>query len=729
LGVIAVTICLLLAVVHLATAERMYAAVAQLLVIKQGGRPLSVGQTDPIRNLETATDFFPTQMAILQSPKVVERAIELIGPKGLPTLLAKQSSGPTIQDMAHLAVQDYLSVTRPDRTALILAIEYRAGSPDEAVRMVKSLILSYEEFLHKHFEGSNSKIVSLITKARDDLSRELEGLEKKYIAFLQSCSLPLDDESGHALAHSQLVELDRAANEATTKALRLKSQLELGRKLSKEGAETWAIAYAISQLSGDQGEGLIPDLSAGPGAISLDYLRQVIKEQQELATLYGPGYSKVKELQEQIDEIQDRTHTSTSHLDQDRNRHLLTSLEQSLDAIKTMREEIKKQFQSEGERTRGMLIDMTVGKNLRENLERHKALFYTVVDQLKQTQFEADFSAINSQTIELANASNQPVYPRWAMALALALLSGCGLGTGAAFVADMLDTRIRSTQELRDILGLNVLGVVPHLSVGRVRAMGEMNLISQTMLRSPMAEAYRAVRTNFEFFRRGRSAQVVLVTSPMARDGKSITASNLAISLAHAGRKVLLIDADLRKPLLHSAYGLQRNPGLVHLLKDLLPFQRVVQRTSIEDLDLVTAGPEISNPSELLMSSRLRKRIDEVRSLYDIVILDSPPLLPVTDPAILGASVDGILLVVRASIIKRHEAIDAMESLQAVGTPVLGVVINGCELRQNEYNYWQGAYGGDGLALTAEVAIAPSSAESSIDGQESNVSGSRDSEA
>ena len=247
-------------------------------------------------------------------------------------------------------------------------------------------------------------------------------------------------------------------------------------------------------------------------------------------------------------------------------------------------------------------------------------------------------------------------------------------------MADGLDDRVRSLDDLHATLGLRVLGVVPRFCAGNSGAIEEAGLICQTQPQSLSAEAYKVIRTSIELLRRDRHIQVILVSSAVGREGKSTTSSNLAISLARAGRRVLLVDADLRRPTLHRVFGLLRGRGLSHILKSLLPLHAVVQSTSIEGLDLLAAGPEIQNHSEELMSMNLRSMIQEIRSSYDIAIIDSPPLLSVTDAAIIGSMVDGIVLVAGASVIRRPDAARVVDLLRAVETPVLGTVINGLEL-------------------------------------------------
>ena len=263
------------------------------------------------------------------------------------------------------------------------------------------------------------------------------------------------------------------------------------------------------------------------------------------------------------------------------------------------------------------------------------------------------------------------------LTLALALVVGGMLGTGTAVVLDLLDQRIRSLDELRRLTGLAVLGQVALLPGRRSGAMGPIGLISYAKPNSYWAEAYRAIRTNIDFRRRNQRLQVLLVTSPHSGDGKTTAASNLAISFALAGRRVLLIDADLRSPSLDKVHGLRREHGLSHLLQDLLPLHQVVQRSKIENLEVITVDPEVPNPGELLSSPRLKELLDEARQTYDVILLDSSPLLAVVDPALIGAVVDGVILVARPETLRHRDVEPILELLSIAGASILGMLING----------------------------------------------------
>ena len=203
--------------------------------------------------------------------------------------------------------------------------------------------------------------------------------------------------------------------------------------------------------------------------------------------------------------------------------------------------------------------------------------------------------------------------------------------------------------------------------------------VCRTLPRSPTAEAYRVIRAHLDLARRGRDVRVILITGPLGAEGTSTVAVNLAVAFAQAGRRTLLVDADLRDPRQHEILGLSRDRGLVHLLRGLLPLARVAQTTAVKNLDLVASGPQVADPAELLSSTGLAEALETFRQAYDTVIVDAPALRGVADAALLGALADGIVLVVRVPATTRADTLRAVEALRGLGTPILGLVVNGSE--------------------------------------------------
>ena len=679
---VSVLICLTIVSLSLATTKRIYQATTRLLILQQGSRPLNVANSAPNQSPDGTDDYIPTHAVIVRSPLVVASAIAAVGLDQLPSLA--KADNPTREAIGHM------TVTRPDRTAKVIQLDYQAGSRQEAVRFVSAVAESYRKFLESRYQKNNNDVITLITRAREGLKLEMEDLEKKYFEFRRKNPVLTTDETGRSFIFRRLEHWDRAANEATIRKIQLKAQLNLGRKLVKDGTGLWAVAHAMSLLGGESGGGMLAQAVGNNQGIQSDYVRQLSQEQQQLAERFGPRYSKVRELQDQIGRVQESVRESRSRLDQVDSRDLLGSIEESLKVVEAMHAEFVKKFTDDLAEAKGIEMDLMTEANLKENLERHRALFNTVVDQLKQAELVGDFNSISSEAIEPANALQYPVRPRVGMTLTLALVAGCVFGAGSVVVADRMAQRVRSVDEMKQIIEWNVLGLIPELADNQKALAGSVGRISQTLPRSSLAEAFKAARTNLEVIRRGQPAQVLLVTSPTAGDGKSTVASNLAISLAQAGRKVLLIDADLRCPTQYRIHNVPREPGLVHLLRSAQAIGSSALSSNVENLELVLSGREVHDPAELLMSSRLSEIIAEARQAHDVVIIDSSPILAVTDAAIIGTQVDGILLVVRVSATKRQNARRAVELLKGLGTPILGTIINGIGVEWGGYGYGYG---------------------------------------
>lgn len=216
------------------------------------------------------------------------------------------------------------------------------------------------------------------------------------------------------------------------------------------------------------------------------------------------------------------------------------------------------------------------------------------------------------------------------------------------------------------------------------------HLITQLNPRSPISEHYRTIRTNIEFSSVDEEIHTLMVTSSGPSEGKSMTTANLAVVYAQQGKKVLLIDADLRKPTIHYTFRVDNLRGLSTVLVNEMSLEEVVNVSSVDNLDIVTSGPIPPNPSELLGSKRMQQLIQEAKTLYDIVLFDTPPVLVVTDAQILANFVDGSILVVRSKQTEYEAAIKAKESLETAQSKLLGAILNDREKTDLNYYYYYG---------------------------------------
>jgi capsular exopolysaccharide synthesis family protein len=272
----------------------------------------------------------------------------------------------------------------------------------------------------------------------------------------------------------------------------------------------------------------------------------------------------------------------------------------------------------------------------------------------------------------------------------LGLLLGLVLGVGSVVLLEHLDDSIKSKEDIeRNAPGLMVLGVIPLVPQWRDRT--QTRLVAMTEPNSPTAEAYRTLRTSIQFLGLDRSLRVLQVTSPVASEGKSTTLANLAVALSQAGSRVVVVCCDLRRPRIHQFFGVPNEVGLTSVLLGQVPLTKALQSVPGQPRIMVLAsGPIPPNPSELLSSQRTADLLSQIANQADIVLVDCPPVLPVTDAAVLARKVDGTLVVASAGMTTTKDLARTIQLLGQVDAPLLGVVLNGGTAEAGYgYTYYQ----------------------------------------
>lgn len=291
-----------------------------------------------------------------------------------------------------------------------------------------------------------------------------------------------------------------------------------------------------------------------------------------------------------------------------------------------------------------------------------------------------------------ANLPTAPIRPRTIMNTLLGTVVGAMLGVGAVFLLEYLDDTVKSPDDIKQNLPVGVLGMVPLLDETDDQT---SSLIVNDSPLHPVAEAFRNLRTSIRFSGVDEPVRTLLVTSPEPSSGKTFTAANLAVAIAQGGQTVVMVDADLRRPMLHRLFGLPKEPGLTSVL--LRPEERdtVLRQTGIKGLQIITSGSRAPNPAELLASNRFRDLISSLAEEADAVIIDSPPVLAVTDAAVLSTLADGTLLIVDCGETRKPAAAEAVQRLTDVGGRVLGVVLNRMTRSAGTYYYYDYSYSED----------------------------------
>jgi non-specific protein-tyrosine kinase len=293
--------------------------------------------------------------------------------------------------------------------------------------------------------------------------------------------------------------------------------------------------------------------------------------------------------------------------------------------------------------------------------------------------------------IEPAVSSASPISPKPLLNTLVAAVLGLLIAAGVVFIAEYLDDSIKDSEDVQEVTGLSTLGTIAHMKGGKDRS--EIYRLAAILYpRSSAAEAYRTLRTNIEFASVDVPIHTLLVTSAIPGEGKTVTASNLAVVFAQAGRRVLLVDADLRKPGVHLVFDLPNAHGISTLLRsDEVSLDVVAQTTEQANLRIITTGPLPPNPAELIGSQRMRTVLDRLKTSEDLVIVDSPPLHAVTDSAILSSLMDGTLFVIDARHSRGRVVRPARESLARAGATVIGAVLN--RIPKGGHSEYSASYG------------------------------------
>ena len=308
---------------------------------------------------------------------------------------------------------------------------------------------------------------------------------------------------------------------------------------------------------------------------------------------------------------------------------------------------------------------------------------------------------------ERASLPGAPISPRTSLNLAMAVVLGLFLGVGFAFLRDYLDDTLKSEQDVGKFMnGLPVLGAVPVIPHNAMSEDGDGNALPSPLhpngkrvpfmalvgnTKSGAAEGFRTLRTNLQFLSADKPLKVLVISSSAAAEGKTTIAMNLATSLAQMGQRVLLVDSDLRRPTLYKSFNLAAAPGLSNLLVGKAELSTVIKKTPIEGLQVLPAGPIPPMPAELLGSHRMRELLNQLRQQFDTVLLDSPPVIAVTDATLLATMADGLLLVVNCGRTTQDQAKAALLTLEKAGIRPLGVVMNQVDRRKG-YGYYYSYY-------------------------------------
>lgn len=662
---------------------RVYEAVCSLEYDPTPPRPLGTKVEDvasPVLSAISNREFYETQNRIIGSRVVAEIVVRRLGLHrdpvflGVPEELRAGWQGASIEDAAE-AVRSRVTVEQVRDTRLVL-VKVRDTDPERAQRIANAVADAYVEKTVNDRMSSTVSAVEWLGTQVDQLQSELQAADTALHAFKAEhdvLSLSLEDRQN--LIANEMELFSRSLTETRVRRIQLQSRVDELRAAVRADPLTHAS----------------PALASNTNIEALRVqLRTKTAERESLRTRYGSEHPRMVALSHEIEQLRSEL--------RDAIENVLHAAESELREARQTERGLAAALQRANER--GIELnrwEMEYSHLVRER-DSKAALYDLVLKRSAETDLTRMLRVTHVRIVDRALRPRSSVAPRVTVNIAVGILAGIVLGIAAAFAADRSDRRIRNVEDV-EALGLTLLGLVPRmggaaLSPSRKRRRevvgGERDLIAHTQPMSAVAENMRTIRTNLAFMGGDGGLRAIVVTSPSPREGKSTVVINLAITIAQSGKKVLLVDTDMRRPRLHRALKVPSQRGITTcLVGDAAPLD-VKLSTEVPGLDIVPCGPIPPNPSELLHTDRFRRFLETMREHYDIVIFDSPPIGAVTDAAILGGQLDGVIVVVRSQSTTRDALRVTVRQLRDVGGRILGAIFNDVDLSSGRYG--EGTY-------------------------------------
>jgi capsular exopolysaccharide synthesis family protein len=623
------------------------------------------------------SNFMPTHIRLVTGKAILERAIDKLKLND-----PEREEWPAADGLA-----DSLKVTSQKDTE-ILEIAYRTKDRSDAVPILEAIVGSYLDFVNETHRSTSRDILQILTQQKDELDRQLRAKEKELLTLQESGDVLSSEDDKNNVALARFSSVNNAFTQASMRRLELEARFQALKKAIARGESI--DAFLIRDLDRMSPELVAENLGLRQASETYEFhqdaeRRAIANNQlklQHVSTVLGPNHPKVALIQERIRlanqslKAERLTPEQRAKNQQTLQNLALLLLESDIKEAKTVEADLKDQCQIE----KAVAVEFNAKRApyvaLEMELKRLRGFYDTLNLRIRQVNLGGDAGAISTQVIEPAQEPAAPVEPNLKKIALVCTLLGLLSGLALCYLFEWWDTSYRGPEDIAQHLGLPVYGHVPrmtHQQEGKI-----FELVMDQAPKSAAAEAFRTLRTALMLS--ASPPKKFTITSPEPGDGKTLILTNLATAFAKSGLRVLLIDGDMRRPRLREIFQLPRNSGLSELLQqgDIseADLERFVQKTPVANLDLLPSGVNPPTPTELLTGNKFGKILAWAETRYDRILCDAPPILAVSDCALIGRQLDGAFLLIRADKNDRVMATRARNALRAMNCNVLGVIVN-----------------------------------------------------
>ncbi len=658
------------AYVFLEHATPLYTGTARIYVEQEIPKVVADAEEGVMSRLDS---YLYTQAEILRSAPVLTDVLQMLDTERMQTFA-------DVSNRASLLRRDLK--TEVGKMDGIINVSFKAPDPREAADIVNTVVDGYVTFHSEQKRDAASALLKILEEVRAQCETEVHEKYQRMLEFTrQNEDLAFGSDQDNNVVVRHMERLLAQLSEARVATSQAKSFHETGLGMAENPA-------ALRQLlEAWRGRGV--DVAATNEMTALrKELKQLEHDKADVLLELKEDHPVIATLDAGIGRIRARM----AELDRKFVQRQLAVLRQEHMDAELREEELVKQCEVQRQQVLLLHDQQAQYAILQSDYDEAKKTFDILKDRIKELNVTEEVGGLTVTVLERAQVAGVPSEPKRTQFMAISLFVGLFAGMGLALVRELLDQRLHSSQEISSLLRLPVLAVIP-----RMRSALRSGILRAQVVRacptSPEAEAFRRLRTPLLFGLLTEKVKTILVTSPASGAGKTLVVSNLALAMAQAGQRVLMVDADWRAPRLHRIFKKDRyTKGLSTVLTGRTTLAEAIEPTGTTNLDILTCGPDASNLTEALTSERLKQMITTLASQYDRILIDAPPMLSTADAQILAAQCDGSVLVLRAQASTRKDSMLACSELTAVNARILGIVVNAVPDKYNRY-YSNGYYG------------------------------------
>lgn len=717
LALVVFAIAIALGVIYYLRAPRTYESTADILISTK--RMPGLGEADEEHPVYENT--VETHALLIRAPRIIRRAVDEYRLATLPTLADEETPV--------ACIIENLTVRIREENTTILGISYISEDPEDCQKVVAAITSTYEQYLSERSQTVGTETLTLIENATQILEGDLTTKTHQYKEFQTNAPLLWKDGIAVNLHRNRQADIEEARSELQIAKEKLVARLDAIKEAIRQGGRGFDAAYykALHELNPEEDTDwrtfrMQEYENYAERHVVRSYLDSLTTYYIDLLMREGRMREELGENHEDLATVRKNKETvfvllqramekernpidESMQIAKDPEDQKLEYVEVYVETLQAELESLDRQIarldgRYNEEQTAANKIQTSLAEyqTIKAEKERTERLYETVVAKLDGINLLSEQHGGDTMELVAPAELGQQIAPSLVRVLIATSFLGSFAGCMLAWFVDRAEDTFRSLGEIRRVLGAPVVGHIPLIRRGQQKASKAFPSIPPMMCTihqesSHLSEAFRGVRTSMYFSASAQNQKVIQVTSPLPGDGKSTIVANLAVTIARSGKSVLVLDADFRRPSLSSLLGIddRNQPGLAAVVAGEANPTDATMETIIDNLYFMPAGQRPHNPSELLSTAEFKDLLRMVRERYDFVLVDTPPVLAVTDPCAVAAVVDGVLLAIRIRKGVQFAAIRASETLEDINADVLGVIVNGVD--RSNLGYGRKRYG------------------------------------